>query len=190
MKAHTIFLRRVGAIAVILLGCAMAFSCKAGDETPPSVTPDQFVAVTIHSYSPTWGSEGWTPDPKVLWSRDHVNLGREATKRIFADMTWTSEGAIRKGTKLVVAHTEDGKRYLVALCPAGLSLFIKDEPGDFLFPGEPGNVATKFLYPLWAKCFRSKTHKVPEEPWPMPYGEKFGFLDPSGTKMVIEPQFE
>jgi len=198
MGARPIFLRRMGTVAVILLSCTTAFSCKAEDEAPPSVTPAQFVTVTIHSYSPSREAAGWTPDPKLLWNRGHVTLGREATKRLFANMTWTSEGAIRMSTTLVVAQTEDGKRYLVALCPAGLSLSIKDEPGDFLFPGEPGDVAKKFLYPLIVKCFhpqserlgRVRAHEVPEEPWPMPYGDKFGFLDPSGTKMVLAPQFD
>jgi hypothetical protein len=29
-----------------------------------------------------------------------------------------------------------------------------------------------------------------EEPWPMPYGEKFGFLDARGNKVIIAPQFD
>lgn len=198
MKACAVFLRRMGAVAVILVGCTTAFSCKAGDEAQPGVTPAQFVTVTIHSYSPSREDAGWAPDPRLLWNRGHVTLGREATKRLFADMTWTSEGAIRMTTLLVVAQTEDGERRLVALCPAGLSAWIKGEPGDFLFPGEVGEVANKFLYPLILKCFnpqserleRVRAHEVPEEPWPMPYGEKFGFLDPSGNKMVIAPQFD
>ncbi|HUS44756.1 MAG TPA: WG repeat-containing protein [Phycisphaerae bacterium] len=199
MKACVVFLRRMGAAALILVSCATAFSCKAGDEAQPGVTPAQFVTVTIYNYDPDREDAGWAPGPKLLWNRGyHVTLGREATKRLFSDMTWTSEGAIRKTTLLVVAQTEDGERRLVGLCPGGLSVSIKGEPGDFLFPGELGDVARKYLYPLILKCFqpqpkrlnRLRAHEVPEEPWPMPYGEKFGFLDPSGNKMIIAPQFD
>ncbi|MGB2998159.1 MAG: WG repeat-containing protein [Phycisphaerae bacterium] len=198
MKACVVFLRRMGAAALILVSCATAFSCKAGDEAQPGVTPAQFVTVTIHDYNPIREDAGWAPDPKVLWNEAHVTLGRGATKRLFSDMTWTSEGAIRITTLLVVAQTEDGERRLVALCSGGLSVSIKGEPGAFLFPGEVGDVAIKYLYPLrmnrfgpWQKRLgRLRAHEVPEEPWPMPYGEKFGFLDPSGNMMIIAPQFD
>lgn len=190
MGGVAVFVARMGSVVLVLVSCSTHCSCRASDDVRPSVTPAQFVTVTIHDYNPVREDAGWTPNPKLLWNRDHVTLGREATRRLFSGMTWSPKHAVRMTTLLVVAQTGEGERRLVGLCSGGLSVSIRGEPGAFLFPGEAGEVAKEFLYPLYAKCLHGRAHEVSEEPWPMPYGDKFGFLDPSGNNMIIAPQFD